>query len=116
MCNAAACKIAAKEALHWSLQIVRSRSFYRASVDYVMLPLNWDRTKTWNGSRNESKNGSELERNLDQLSHVASKIIFAAGGKPSSKRYFMDKLLVTEACSDASDAENWDPLYLPHIF
>ena len=37
--------------------------------------------------------------------HVVSKIIFAAGGEPSSERYFMDKLLLTEACSDASDAE-----------
>ena len=36
---------------------------------------------------------------------MTSKIIFAAGGEPSSERYFMDKLLLTEACSDASDAE-----------
>ena len=39
-----------------------------------------------------------LERNLDQLCHMASKIIFAAGGEPSSKHYFMDEPLVTEAC------------------
>ena len=30
---------------------------------------------------------------------------FAAGGEPSSERYFMDKPLLTEACSDVSDAE-----------
>ena len=33
--------------------------------------------------------------------HVVSKIIFAAGGEPSSERYFMDKPLLIEACSDA---------------
>ena len=36
----------------------------------------------------------------------------------SSERYFMDKLLMTEACSDASDvsdAENRDPWDLPHV-
>ena len=33
-----------------------------------------------------------------------ARLFFAAGsGKPSSERYFMDKPLVTEACSDASD-------------
>ena len=31
-----------------------------------------------------------MERNLHQLCHVASKIIFAAGGEPSSEHYFMD--------------------------
>ena len=30
---------------------------------------------------------------------------FAVGGEPSSERYFMVKPLLTEACSDASDAE-----------
>ena len=40
--------------------------------------------------------------------HMVSKIIifFAAGGaEPSSVRYFIGKPLLTEACSDASDAE-----------
>ena len=38
---------------------------------------------------------------------MVSKIIFfAAGGEPSSERYFMDKPLLTEACSDASDASD----------
>ena len=32
-------------------------------------------------------------------------LFFAAGGEPSSERYFMYKPLLTEACSDASDAE-----------
>ena len=32
----------------------------------------------------------EVEQNLHQLCHVASKIIFAAGGEPSSENYFMD--------------------------
>ena len=33
-----------------------------------------------------------LERNLDQLCHVASKIIFfSAGGEPSSECYYMGK-------------------------
>ena len=45
---------------------------------------------------------------------MASKIIFAAG-EPSSERYFMDKSLVTEAFSDASDAENSDPQNLPYV-
>ena len=40
---------------------------------------------------------------------------FAAGGEPSSERYFMDKPLVIEACSVASDTENRDPWDLPHV-
>ena len=32
-------------------------------------------------------------------------LFFAVGGEPSSDRYFMDKPLLTEACSDVSDAE-----------
>ena len=39
---------------------------------------------------------------------------FAVGGEPSSERYFMDKPLLTEACSDASDAENRDTWDLYH--
>ena len=44
-----------------------------------------------------------------------ARLFFATGGKPSSERYFMDKLLVTEACSDASDAKNSDPWDLPQV-
>ena len=58
-------------------------------------------------NRKRGRDKHRLERNLDQLCHVASKIIlYAAGGEASSKRYFMDKPLETEACSDASDVEN----------
>ena len=32
-------------------------------------------------------------------------LFFAAGSEPSSERYFMDKPLLTEACSDANNAE-----------
>ena len=46
-----------------------------------------------------------LERNLDQLCMWLARLFFAVGGEPSSKHYFMDKPLLTEACSDASDAE-----------
>ena len=45
---------------------------------------------------------------------MAGKIIFLL--RVVNLRYFMDKPLVTEACSDASDAENSDPLNLPHVF
>ena len=45
-----------------------------------------------------------------------ARLFLAAGGEPSSERYYMDKPLVTEACSDASDADNSDPLNLPHVF
>ena len=31
-----------------------------------------------------------MERNLHQLCHMASKIIFAVGGEPSSEGYFID--------------------------
>ena len=46
-----------------------------------------------------------LKRNLDQLCMWLARFFFAAGGEPSSERYFMDKPLLTEACSDVSDAE-----------
>ena len=46
-----------------------------------------------------------LERNLDQLCTWLARLFFVAGGEPSSERYFMGKPLLTEACSDASDAE-----------
>ena len=46
-----------------------------------------------------------LEQNLDQLCMWLIRLFVAAGGEPSSKHYFMDKPLLTEACSDASDAE-----------
>ena len=36
--------------------------------------------------------------------HVV-RLLFAAAGRPCSKCYFMDRLLLTGACSDASDAE-----------
>ena len=53
-----------------------------------------------------------LERNLDQLCMQLARLFFAAGCEPSSGRYFMDKPLLTEACSDASDVEiiliTWD--------
>ena len=56
-----------------------------------------------------------LERNLDQLCTWLTRFCFAAGGEPSSERYFMDEALVTEACSVVSDAENRDPWDLPHV-
>ena len=46
---------------------------------------------------------------------MASKIFSAASGESSSKRYFTEKLLVTEACSDVSDAENRDPWNPPQV-
>ena len=46
-----------------------------------------------------------LKRNLDQLCMWLARLFFVAGGEPSSELYFMDKPLMTEACSDASDAE-----------
>ena len=39
------------------------------------------------------------------LHMVSKRLFFAAGGEPSNERYFMDKPLLTEACSDSSDAE-----------
>ena len=47
-----------------------------------------------------------LEQNLDQLCMWLARLFFAAGGEPSGEHYFMDKLLLTEACSDASDASD----------
>ena len=38
-------------------------------------------------------------------------LLFAVGGEPSSKHYFMDKPLVTETCS-ADNRDLWD---LPHV-
>ena len=54
-----------------------------------------------------------LEQN--QLCTWLARLFSAAGGEPSSKRYFKDKPLMAEACSDASDADNRDPWDLPHI-
>ena len=57
-----------------------------------------------------------LELNLNLLCAWLTRLFFAAGGEPSSERYFMDKPLLTEVCSDASDAEiiviTWDLLML----
>ena len=64
-----------------------------------------------------------LEWNLDQLctwlqdlawylvrrGRGYTRFCFAAGGEPSSERYFMDEPVVTEACGVASNAEDpWD--------
>ena len=46
-----------------------------------------------------------LEQNQDQLCMWLARLFFAVGDKPSSEHYCMGKLLLTEACSDASDAE-----------
>ena len=53
-----------------------------------------------------------LERNLAMW---LTRFCLAAGGEPSSKRYFVDGPLVTEACSGTSDAKNRDPWDLPHV-
>ena len=48
----------------------------------------------------------ELEWNLDQLYHIGQQdYLFSASGE----------LLLTEACSNVSDAENRDPCNLPHV-
>ena len=54
-----------------------------------------------------------LEQSLDQICTWLARFFSAASGESSSKRYFTEKLLVTEACSDVSDAENRDPWDLP---
>ena len=46
-----------------------------------------------------------LEQHLDQLCMWLARLFFAVDGEPSSEHYFLYKPLLTEACSDASDAE-----------
>ena len=54
-----------------------------------------------------------FKRNLDQLCHVQARLfLLRVMNLHSSKHYF--KPLVTEACSDAGDAENSEPWNLPH--
>ena len=56
-----------------------------------------------------------LEQSLDQLARQLARLCFAASGEPRSERYYVDKPLVTKACSDVSDAENRDQWDLPHV-
>ena len=80
--------------------------------------LLWDRTKTRNRLRNRAKNRlckfGVWERNLYQLCKWQARLSLLRVVNLIVNVLFMGKPLVTEACNDASDAENRDPLDLPH--